>query len=163
MVVASETLLRPDHEILYSATLVVANCPEIEGRKRCVALYRVSIANSGRARQDAVHVEWGPAREIWTSSTNVTDLVGSAVKRSDPRITETSAEDRKVFHIRELEPNTLVEIKFSCVLCAPEEIRALRDAQVRVDAKGDVVNTDPRGTIFGRAIRNLVRTLGLIR
>jgi len=163
LVVIEETLLRPDHEVLYSAALVVANCPEIEGRKRCAALYRISIANSGRARQEEVRVEWGPARDLWTFSTNVTDLVGSAAKRSDPRITETPGEGRRIFHIRDFEPNTLVELKFDCMLCPPEEIRSLRNAQARVDAKGEVVNADPRGTVFRRAMRNLARTFGLFR
>lgn len=161
--VVEETLLRPDHEVLYSAALAFADCPKIQGRELCVALYRVSIANSGRARQEEVRVEWGPARDLWTFSTNVTDLVGSAAKRSDPRITETSGEGSRVFQIRDFEPNTLVELQFNCMLCPPEEIRALRNAQVRVDAKGEVVNADPRGTVFRRAMRNLARTFGLFR
>jgi hypothetical protein len=157
--VVSEALLRPAHEVLYSASLVVADCRDTHGRKLCFALYSVSIANSGRLKQDEVRLEWGFARENLTLSTKVTDLVASAAARSDPRIIETPGERGTTYEIRDFDPNTLVELRLSCVLCPPEEIRALRDAPMRVHAKGRVVNADPRGTMLGRALRNLARAL----
>jgi hypothetical protein len=155
-------MLRPDHEILYSGSFVTAHCPEIDGRKQCVAVYRLSIANSGSARQDDVRVEWGAALEKWTLKTGVSDLVAGTVQRPDPEIIAPPGAGNSAYVIRGLEPNTVVELKLDCTLCTLEELQALKNAPLSVTGKGTVVNAEPRWTMFGRAMRNLQRIVRLV-
>lgn len=155
-------MLRPEHEILYSGSFVTAHCPEIQGRKQCVAVYRLSIANNGRVPRDDVRLEWGATLDKWTLRTGVSDLIAGTVQRPDPEIVGTPEAGKAVFVIRGFQPNTVIELNLTCTLCLLEEIQALKNAPLSVRGKGAVVNAEPRWTLLGRAVRNLERVVRLM-
>jgi hypothetical protein len=158
--VASETLLRPEHEILYTGSLFSQCVPTKEGEV-CIARYAVSIANTGRTVRDDVRLEIGRPLRDWIAGTRASDLVGSTVTRPDPEIGTSVDDEKTVYDIRRLAPNTVVDFEIRCHPCPREQIRALKDAPLIVHAKGAVVNTEPRSTMFGRALRNLARVLSI--
>jgi hypothetical protein len=153
--------LHPDYEILYSGSFVTSTCPEIQEKKQCVGVYQLTVANSGDLRQDEVRATWDIPLDQWTAKINTSDLVASTKPRRDPEILSTPEPGRTVYLIGGLEPNTVVEFKMTCAVCSPEELQALKDAQLKVTGKGIVENTEPRWTLFGRAMRNLERLVRL--
>ena len=155
-------MLRPDHEILYSGSFVTSACPEIRGNKQCVGVYRLSIANSGDKRQDEVRASWGIPLEEWTVKINVSELVAGTKRQQVPAIDATPELAGIAYVVRGLEPNTVVEFKLTCAVCTLEELEALKNAPLKVTGKGTVTNSEPRWTIFGRAMRNLERVVRLM-
>jgi hypothetical protein len=160
LLVVSETLLRPEQEILYTGSLFSHCVPAKEG-EICIARYSVSIANNGRAGRDDVRLEIGRPLRDWVADTRASDLVGSTVARPDPEIGTSIDDEKTVYDIRRFAPNTVVDFEIGCQPCSRAQIRALKDAPLRVHAKGAVVNTDPRTTMLGRAMRNLARVLSI--
>ena len=155
-------LLRPDHEILYSGSFITSACPEIQGKKQCAGVYQLSIANSGDKSQDEVRASWGIPLEKWVVKINVSDLVAGTKQKRDPTIESTPELAGTAYLVRGLEPNTVVEFKLTCAVCTLEELEALKNAPLKVTGKGTVTNSEPRWTIFGRALRNLERVVRLL-
>lgn len=154
--------LSPDYEILYRGSLVTSACPEVQEKKLCAGVYRLDIANSGDKRQDDVRATWGIPLDKWTAKIDVSDLVAQTKPRNDPVIVSLPEPGRTVYRIGDLEPNTVVEFKLTCPVCSPDELKALKDAPLKVTGMGSVTNTEPRWTIFGRAMRNLERLVRLM-
>ena len=155
-------VLHPDYEILYEGSFVTSACPEVQGKKQCVGVYQFTIANSGEKRQDEVRVIWSVPLDRWTVKVNPTDLVASTQRRADPVVAPAPEPGRAGYLIGAFEPNTVLEFKFTCAMCSLEELQALKNAELKVTGKGTVTETEPRWTIFGRAMRNLQRVVRLM-
>jgi hypothetical protein len=154
--------LHPDYEILYEGSFVTSACPEVQGKKLCVGVYQLAIANSGEKRQEEVRLLWSVPLDKWTVKVNPTDLVASTKRSADPVVAPAPEPGRGGYLIANFEPNTVLEFKFTCAVCSLEDLQALKDAQLKVTAKGTVTETEPRWTIFGRAMRNLQRVVRLM-
>ena len=103
--------------------------------------------------QALVQIRWAQPLATWQIDWKSGDLVGSAIVRAQPRIEKRS--DR--LEIRDLEPNTLVEFAVRCLDCTPGDLEAARKAAVQVEARGRVLDSEPRTTLFGRALLNAAR------
>ena len=156
----SETALRPRHEILYRLSPVFSQCSTAGGKDICVADYRLSLANSGVAPQERVEVRWPSQFTGWTVGWTASDLVASAERRADPQVI-LSKEGEFAQEIRDLAPNTLLELTLHCVQCTRAQLEAARQAVVRIEARGEVIEREPRATMLGRAALNAARLFGI--
>lgn len=149
----SESILRPRHEVLYHLSPIVSQCIG----ERCVALYRLLVANSGREAQERVDVRWPAQFAGWQIDWSSSDLVASAQPRADPEIVISQGGHE----IRNLAPNTLVELSVRCLDCTRGELEAARQASVRIEARGKIMEREPRVTMLGRAATNIGRVVGI--
>jgi hypothetical protein len=149
----SESMLRPRHELLYHLSLIVSQCTG----ERCVALYRLLVANSGREAQERVEVRWPAPFAGWQIDWSSSDLVASTAPRADPDIVATKGGHE----IRNLAPNTLVELSVRCLDCTRDELEAARQAAVHIEAPGKIMEREPRVTMLGRAATNAARVVGI--
>jgi hypothetical protein len=149
----SESILRPRHELLYHLSPIVSQCMG----ERCVALYRLLVANSGRDVQERVEVRWPAQFAGWQIDWSSSDLVASTAPRADPEI----AISKGAHEIRNLAPNTLVELSVRCLDCTRDELAAARQASVRIEAQGKIMEREPRVTMLGRAATNAARVVGI--
>jgi len=156
----SESVLRPRYEVLYHLTPIVSQCIGTAASERCVGLYRLLVANSGREAQERVAVRWPAQFAGWQIDWTSSDLVASAEPRADPEIAESKG---GVFshEIHNLAPNTLVELSVRCVDCTRGELSAAREASVSIEAQGKIMEREPRVTMLGRAATNVARVLGI--
>ncbi|MBW8905135.1 MAG: hypothetical protein JF611_05620 [Betaproteobacteria bacterium] len=134
----SESVLRPRYEVLYHLSPIVSQCIG----ERCVALYRLLVANSGREAQERVDVRWPAQFAGWQIDWSSSDLQGG-------------------HEIRNLAPNTLVELSVRCLDCTRGELEAARQASVRIEARGKIMEREPRVTMLGRASTNIARVVGI--
>ena len=155
--VLSETALRPRHELLYRLSPVFSQCA---GKDSCVAEYRLALANSGLAAQERVEVHWPKQFAGWRVDWAASDLVGSAKPRADPQVI-FSKEGEFAQEIRDLAPNTLLELTLHCVQCTRAQVEAARQAAVRIVARGNVIEGEPRITMLGRAALGAARLFGI--
>jgi hypothetical protein len=153
----SESVLRPRYEILYHLSPIVSQCIGTAPRERCVALYRLLVANSGREAQERVEVHWPAQFAGWQIDWTSSDLVASTASRADPEI----AVSKGGHEIRHLAPNTLVELSVRCLDCTRGELEAARQASVRIEAQGKIMEREPRLTMLGRAATNAARVVGI--
>ena len=123
-------VLHPDYEILYSGSFVTSTCSEVQEKKQCAGVYRLSVANSGDKRQDEIRATWGVLLDKWTAKVDVSELVAETKQSRQPVVMLTPEPGRTVFLIGGLEPNRVVDIKLTCAVCSPEELKALKDANV---------------------------------
>jgi hypothetical protein len=156
----SESALRPRHEILYRLAPVFSQCSGTTAKESCVAEYRLSLANSGLAPQERVEVRWPAQFAGWSVDWTSSDLVASAGRRADPEV-NMSKDGDFTHEIRNLAPNTLVELTLRCAECSRAQVEGTRQAAVRVEARGKVIERDPRATMLGRAALNAARLLGI--
>jgi len=156
----SESALRPRHEILYHLSSVLSQCVGPPASENCVALYRLSLANSGRDAQALVQVRWPAGFSGWQIDWASSDLVASQEPRADAEI--SAAKGAELGHdIRNLAPNTLIEFTVRCLQCTRAQLEAAQQAAVQVDARGKVVDREPRMTLLGRAATNAARVVGI--
>jgi len=158
-IMLSESLLRSKQEVLYRLEPGFAQCFKKGAGEMCAAQYRLAIANSGVERQDLVQVRWPAAFAGWEYDWSAGDLVGSARVRANPAVRAAAGGELR-HEIVAFEPNTLLEFKVRCVACSREQVEAARTAAVRIEARGKVIETEPRTTIFGRAMVNAARLAG---
>lgn len=156
----SETALRPRHEILYRLSPVFSQCSAAGGKDSCVADYRLSLANSGRAPQERVAVRWPAQFAGWSVDWVASDLIASAKQRPAPKVI-LSNEGEFAQEIRDLAPNTLLELTLHCAECTRGQLEAARQAVVRIEARGEVIEREPRATMLGRAALNAARVFGI--
>ena len=156
----SESVLRPQYEVLYHLSPIVSQCIGTAPSERCVALYRLLLANSGRAAQERVEVRWPAQFTGWQVDWTSSDLVASAERRADPEIAPGRGGEFS-HEIRNLEPNTLVELSLRCGDCTPDQLQAARQARVQVEARGKLMEREPRLTMLGRAATNAARVVGI--
>jgi hypothetical protein len=149
----SESVLRPRYEVLYHLSPIVSQCIG----ERCVALYRLLVANSGRDVQERVEVRWPAPFAGWQIDWSSSDLVASTAPRADPDV----AISKGGHEIRNLAPNTLVELSVRCLDCSRRELEAARQASVRIEAQGKIMEREPRVTMLGRAATNAARVVGI--
>jgi len=149
----SESILRPRHELLYHLSPIVSQCVG----ERCVALYRLLVANSGREAQERVEVRWPAQFAGWQIDWSSSDLVASTAPRADPEI----AASKGGHEIRNLAPNTLVELSVRCLDCTRDEVVAAQQASVHIEAQGKIMEREPRVTMLGRAATNAARVVGI--
>lgn len=162
-IVLEETLLRPAYEVLYSGGLSVAHCASVAGRPACTLNYRLSVGNTGKERQDSVRIELPAELPRATVRTKVSDIVASARKTPQAQVQLEPATGSTVFVIRDLEPNTVVDIDLSCALCERADVDAFRAIHAKVEARGSVTEADPRVSTLKNGVTNFARTVGLIR
>ena len=156
----SESILRPRYEVLYHLSPIVSQCIGTAPGERCVALYRLLVANSGREAQERVVVRWPAQFAGWLIDWTSRDLVASAERRADPEIAPSRGGEFS-HEIRNLAPNTLVELSVRCLDCARDELAAARQASVRIEAHGKIMEGEPRTTMLGRAATNAARIVRL--
>ena len=156
----SESALRPRHEVLYHLSPIVSQCVPSAASESCVALYRLSLANSGREPQESVEVRWPAPFAGWQVNWASSDLVASAEPRADPEIA-VSKGGEFAHEIRNLVPNTLVEFSLRCVDCTRAQLEAAREATVRIAARGKIMDREPRTTMLGRAATNAARVMNI--
>ena len=156
----SESALRPRHELLYHLSPVLSQCLPKDASERCVALFRLSVANSGRDAPDLVTVRWPGEFAGWQIDWTSSDLVASAKQRAEPEIAMTKGADF-AHEIRNLAPNTLVEFSVRCLACTRSDLEAARHASVRIDAPGNIMDREPRTTMLGRAAINAARVVNI--
>lgn len=152
--------LRPRHEVLYHLSPVVSQCFSRAAKETCVAEYHLSVANSGLAPQERVELRWPAQFAGWSVEWVASDLVASAERRSDPQVT-TNTDGGLAYEIRNLAPNTLLELTVRCSDCTRAQLEATRHATVRIDARGTVIDREPRATMLGRAALNAARLVGI--
>jgi len=152
----SESILRPRQEVLYHLSPIVSQCIG----ERCVALYRLLVANSGREAQERVAVRWPAQFAGWQIDWSSSDLVASAQPRADPEIAVSKGGEFS-HEIRNLAPNTLVELSVRCLDCTRGEVEAARLGSVRIEARGKIMEREPRVTMLGRAATNIARVVGI--
>ena len=158
--VLSEWVLRPRHEVLYRLSSVFSQCFSAAAKETCVAQYRLALANSGLAPQERVEVRWPAQFAGWQVDWAASDLVASAARRADPEVT-VSKDGEFAHEIRNLAPNTLLELTLRCDQCTRAQLDAARQAEVRIEARGKVIEREPRTTMLGRAAINAARLLGI--
>ena len=154
----SESVLRPRHELLYQLSPGLSQCFPNATRESCVAEYRLSLANSGLEPQERVYVRWPPQLAGWQTGWTSSDLVGSAKKRAEPEVVK---DGESAHEIRNLAPNTLVEITLRCTDCTRTQLQEARQARVQVEARGKLMEREPRLTMLGRAATNAARVVGI--
>jgi len=158
--VLSETALRSREEVLYHLSPTLSQCVSASGKEHCVAEYRLALANSGLARQDLVEVRWPADFAAWQVGWSTTDLVGSTRARAEPDV-RTRKDGALAHEVRNLDPNTLLELTLRCEDCTRAQLEAARHAEVQVLASGKVLEREPRTTMLGRAAANAGRLLGI--
>jgi len=161
LLIASETVLRPDHEVLYSRPAVSARCTTTAGRDRCWASASFAIANNGRVAQDDVRLNWALDVQRWSLSCRDSDLIGSTKRRKRPRLRAIAGAGALAYEIRAFDPNTILDCSVDCLRCAREDVLALRRATFTVSGAG-VTEADPRSTMFARFFINAGRVLGAL-
>ena len=159
----SESVMRPEHELLYRLAVVFSHCAQGAGKESCAAQYRLSVANSGLARHEIVLVRWPAEFSEWRIDTRSSDLVASVERRAEPEVRSVEEAGTFMHEIRNLDPDTLLEFGISCLGCTRAQAEAPRDAVVRIEARGKVIETDPRPTMFGRAVTNALRIAAAFR
>ena len=152
--------MRPRHEILYHLSPVVSQCVGPAASDNCVALYRLSLANSGRDAHDLVQVRWPPQFSGWQVDWATSDLVASAERRAEPEIAMRQGGDFG-HDIRNIAPNTLVEFSVRCVDCTRAQLEAARQTTVQIEAPGKIMEREPRTTMLGRAAINAARVANI--
>jgi hypothetical protein len=158
--VLSESALRPRHEILYRLSPALSQCSSAAAKETCVAEYHLSLANSGLAPQERVAVHWPAQFAGWSMEWTASDLVASAKRRADPQVI-LGKDGESAQEIRDLAPNTLLELTLRCIECSRAQLEATRQAAVRIEARGKVIEREPRTTMLGRAALNAARLLGI--
>lgn len=148
-------LLIPAREVVYSSELTEFGCFDAPAGRGCTAWMRVSVGNTGNVEQELVHVFLPAAASRWMISTRVFDIRASTEPRPDPVILQQRTAQALVYEIRPLPRNTVVDFLLQCPFCAPADARALRAADVRVEAAGRVREGNPRAL-------TLLRTLGAL-
>jgi len=161
LLVASETVLRSDHEVLYSRPVVSARCTTAAGRDRCRASASFAIANNGRVAQDDVRLNWALDARHWSLSCRDSDLIGSAKRRKRPRLRAIARASALAYEIQAFDPNTILDCSVDCTRCAREDVLALRRATFTVSGTG-VSEADPRSTLFARLFINAGRVFGAL-
>lgn len=146
-------LLNPAREVVYSSELTEFGCFDAPAGRGCTAWMRLSVGNTGNVEQEVVHVFLPAAASRWLISTRVFDIHASAQRRPDPVIVHQRTAQAMVYEIRPLPRNTVVDFLLQCPFCAPEDARALRASDIRVEAAAPVREGDPRAL-------TLLRTLG---
>ena len=162
-IVLEETLLRPAHEVLYSGSLTVAHCAPVAGRPACALIYRFSVGNTGKEKQDSVRIALPAELPRATVRTKVSDIVASARRTPQAQVQQEPGTGSTVFVIRELEPNTVVDIDLSCAQCERADVDAFRAIHAKVEARGSVTEADPRVSPLKHGVINFVRMFGLFR
>jgi len=159
--IASETVLKPEHELLYSRLSVRSHCYEVKKRERCAGEAKFSVANNGKVAQDDVRIEWkhGPGR--WYPTWYVSELVGSTKKRAQPKLHVNGVADGVDLAIRELDPNVVIDFEFHCNFCTRDDLRLADAGEFSVAGSG-AKEADPRMTMFGRFFVNIGRMIGVL-
>ena len=159
--IASETVLKPQHELLYSRLSVRSYCYEVKKRERCAGEAKFSVANNGSAAQDDVHIRWqhGPGR--WYPTWYVSELVASAKKRAKPKLQISAVADGVDLSIRELDPNVVIDVEFRCNFCTRDDLRLADAGAFSVSGTG-ATEADPRMTMFGRFFLNIGRAISVV-
>jgi hypothetical protein len=161
VLVASETVLRADHEVFYSQPVLRATCGVVAETERCSAVATFSIANNGRVAQDDVRVHWSLDARRWALSCHDSDLVGSARHRRSPELRSVDGSMVLAVEIRAFDPNTILDCSVNCFHCERHDLRALQDASFEVRGAG-VREADPRATMFSRLFLNMGRVIGAL-
>lgn len=161
MLILSETVLRPDHEVFYSRPTVRAHCWTAAGQESCWASASFAIANNGRSAQDDVRIDWDVDAQRWALSCRDSDLIGSAKRRRAPRVQRAEGVATFAYEIRAFDPNTVLDCRLDCLRCAREDVDALKQVAFAVSGEG-VVEADPRATMFVRFFVNAGRVLGAL-
>jgi hypothetical protein len=86
--------------------------------------------------------------------------VASAERRAEPEVT-VSKGGEFAHEIRNLAPNALLEFTLRCDQCTRAQLEAARQAALRIEARGTVIEREPRATILGRAAINAARLFGI--
>jgi hypothetical protein len=160
-IVLSESLLRPHQELLYRLSPSFAQCFKKASGEICAAGYRLAIANSGDERQELVQVRWPAAFSGWLVDWSASDLIASARARANPLVRAAAGGELR-HEVQGLEPNTLLEFRVSCDGCSRAQIEAASKAAVLIDGRGRILETEPRTTIFGRALTNAARLAAIL-
>jgi len=145
-------LFIPAREILYSSELTDFGCFDAPAGRGCTAWMRLSVGNTGNVEQEMVRVILPAAASRWMIGTRVFDIRASAEPRPDPVILEQRTPQSIVYEIRPMPRNTVVDFSVQCPFCAPEDVRALRASEIRVEAAARVREGDPRALTLLRAI-----------
>ena len=156
----SESILRPQYEVLYHLSPIASQCAGTPAGEQCVALYRLLVANTGRDTQERVEVLWPTQFAGWQIDWRSGDLVASAEPRADPEIAPHKG-GGFTHEIRNLAPNTLVELSVRCLDCTRGQLEAARQGSVRIEARGKIVEREPRATMLGRAATNAARLVSI--
>jgi hypothetical protein len=155
-IMLSESLLRSRQELLYRLEPAFAQCFKKGTGEVCAVQYRLALANSGVEPQELVQVRWPAAFAGWEYDWSASDLIGSAKVRANPLVRAAPAGELR-HEVRGFEPNTLLEFKVRCVACNRDQVEAARKAAVRIEARGRILETEPRTNAFGRALTNAAR------
>ncbi|MBE0619047.1 MAG: hypothetical protein IH605_00480 [Burkholderiales bacterium] len=160
-IILGETLLSPEHEVLYSGSMAVAHCISIGDRQACTFNYDFSIGNTGKQEQESLRIVWPLDMQDWGVGTHVSDIIASARKTQEPRIRREFESGKTIYAISALMPNTMVLFQVRCLMCTPAELHAMQQARVTVEARGAVSEADPRVSALSHGAMNLLRVFGL--
>ena len=161
IVVLSETVLRSDHEVLFSRPAIRSHCGTVAGQEWCWASATFAVANNGRVAQDDVRIEWRMDAQHWRMSCHDSDLIGSARKRGSPDLRRSEGTTMLAYDIRRFEPNTILDCRIDCTRCTREDIALIEQAEFAVTGEG-ATESDPRATLFARFFINIGRMLGAV-
>lgn len=161
MLILSETVLRPDHEVFYSRPKVSAHCRSAAAGEWCWVSASFAIANNGRVAQDDVRIDWGIDAQRWPLFCGGSDLIGSAKRRRAPRLQRVANSALLAYQVYSFDPNTILDCSVDCMRCTREDVAALEQAAFAVTGQG-AVEADPRATIFLRFFVNAGRLLGAL-
>ena len=160
-IVLGQTLLAPEYELLYSGGEAVAHCFQREERQICSLAYELTLGNTGKKAHDSVRVSWPLDLQNWDVATQVSDIIASAERTPQPQIRPAFESNKTVYTISALMPNTLVRFWVRCLMCTPEQARALRHARASIEARGVVTEADPRLSALLHGAMNVLRLVGL--
>jgi len=163
--IASETVLRPDHEVFYTRPAITAvHCSDFSWGSSCAAAAQFAVANNGRVPQDDLRVTWGHEphdTQRWSVSWRTSDLVASAKPSAPPQLRAVDGARSFDYEIHALVPNTVVDFEIKCLGCTREDLRAAQNAAFAVTGAG-VTEADPRATMFVRFFTNVGRLIGVL-
>lgn len=137
--------MQADHEIVYSHDVGRPYC----AKEHCYYNAGLSLANTGREVQERVGLTFLGMPEGIGASSQVLNLDASAPRTSNPFIDRRWRDGALIIELRELTPGTLVVFRLQGYMPAPLVEQAL-ESELSVEARGRVIEGDPRGIAFGR-------------
>jgi hypothetical protein len=143
-------------EVAYKGSIVTSTCAGglmggPAARALCVSIYEVDVGNTGDVAQPEVRVTFHNAPTLPTVNHRVLDIVATNDKHRTPRVEWEAVGKEPVLVIRDLDPNVLVHISYTAL--GPKAAIRLRDMKLSAQARGRVINVDPKATAVWRAIR----------
>lgn len=133
------------YEVVYRFDVTVSYCTE----DLCAFSGMLSVANTGRDTQDLVTVSLAGIPSGLGSRPRFLNLDASLPRAADPVTDQRRSGERLFIRLHKLTPGTLAQFPFRGTV-SPGLLQGALEPQVSVQARGRVVEGDPRGIALGR-------------